>query len=294
MQRLKQLSNLQIALLLSLGVHAALLTLRVVDPEAFDRILQDTSLEVVLVNASSAEAPTQAQVIAQRNLAGGGDAEQGRATSPLPPAPANQAGDSLDEAQRQIEQMQLQQMQLLAQMKRELARLATTDQARPSAQDQPAARAEDERRRQLLDQLAQIEKRINDENARPRRRYVSPSAREGVHAIYYDTLRSRIEDIGTRNFPEDKGVKLYGELSMLLEIDSLGRVVEAEIIQTSGNRLLDRKAQSIVRGAGPYGHFTPQMRAQFDRLVFVSRFRFTREQGLQATVEENQNAPQGR
>ncbi len=294
MQRLKQLSNLQIALLLSLGVHAALLTLRVVDPEAFDRILQDTSLEVVLVNASSAEAPTQAQVIAQRNLAGGGDAEQGRATSPLPPAPANQAGDSLDEAQRQIEQMQLQQMQLLAQMKRELARLATTDQARPSAQDQPAARDEEERRRQLLDQLAQIEKRINDENARPRRRYVSPSAREGVHAIYYDTLRSRIEDIGTRNFPEDKGVKLYGELSMLLEIDSLGRVVEAEIIQTSGNRLLDRKAQSIVRGASPYGHFTPQMRAQFDRLVFVSRFRFTREQGLQATVEENQNAPQGR
>ena len=32
----------------------------------------------------------------------------------------------------QIEQMQLQQMQLLAQMKRELARLATTDQARPN------------------------------------------------------------------------------------------------------------------------------------------------------------------
>ena len=90
------------------------------------------------------------------------------------------------------------------------------------------------------------------------------------------------------------GQLIQRELSMLLEIDSLGRVVEAEIIQTSGNRLLDRKAQSIVRGAGPYGHFTPQMRAQFDRLVFVSRFRFTREQGLQATVEENQNAPQGR
>ena len=293
MQRLKQLSNLQIALLLSLGVHAALLTLRVVDPEAFDRILQDTSLEVVLVNASSAEAPTQAQVIAQRNLAGGGDAEQGRATSPLPPAPANQAGDSLDEAQRQIEQMQLQQMQLLAQMKRELARLATTDQARPSAQDQPAARAEEERRRQLLDQLAQIEKRINDENARPRRRYVSPSAREGVHAIYYDSLRRRIEDIGTRNFPEADGAKLYGELSMLMEVDSLGRVVEAEVIKTSGNRALDRKAQSIVRGAAPYGHFTPAMRSQFDRLVFVSRFRFTRDQGVQASVEDAtpKNAP---
>ena len=247
MQRLKQLSTLQIALLLSLGLHAAVLTLRVVDPEAFDRILQDTPLEVVLVNASTAEKPTKAQVIAQRNLAGGGDAAEGRATSPLPPSPANQAGNALDDAQRQIEQMQAQQMQLLAQMKRELAKISTPDAAQAERSPQ-AARADEERRRQLIDQLAQIEKRINDENARPRRRYVSPAAREGVHALYYDSLRSRIEDIGTRNFPESGGVKLYGELSILIEIDSLGRVVESEIIKSSGNRLLDRKAQSIVRG----------------------------------------------
>jgi protein TonB len=28
------------------------------------------------------------------------------------------------------------------------------------------------------------------------------------------------------------------------------------------------------------------MRGQFDRLVFVSRFRFTRDQGVQASVED--------
>ena len=80
---------------------------------------------------------------------------------------------------------------------------------------------------------------------------------------------------------------------MLMEVDSLGRVVEAEVIKTSGNRALDRKAQSIVRGAAPYGHFTPAMRSQFDRLVFVSRFRFTRDQGVQASVEDAtpKNAP---
>ncbi len=209
----------------------------------------------MLVNASSADKPTKAQVIAQRNLAGGGDAAEGRATSPLPPSPADQTGNALDDAQRQIEQMQVQQMQLLTQLKRELARLSSPETP-PAQRNTAEAQAEEERRRQLIDQLAQIERRINDENARPRRRYVSPSAREGVHAIYYDTLRSRIEDIGTRNFPEDRGVKLYGELTMLLEVDSLGRVVEAEIVSSSGNRLLDRKAQSIVRGAGPYGHFT--------------------------------------
>ncbi|MEY2874073.1 MAG: hypothetical protein RLZZ373_1444 [Pseudomonadota bacterium] len=287
MQRLKQLSPLQTALLLSVGLHAAVLMVRVVDPQAFDRILQDTPLEVVLVNGSTAEKPTKAQVIAQRNLAGGGDAATGTATSPLPPSRADQAGNAIDDATRQIEQMQAQQTQLLTQIKRELAKLNAPEPVQAAADKTPSeAYAEEERRRQLIDQLAQIEKRINDENARPRRRYVSPSAREGVHAVYYDSLRRRIEDIGTRNFPEAEGAKLYGELSMLMEVDSLGRVVEAEVIKTSGNRALDRKAQSIVRGAAPYGHFTPAMRGQFDRLVFVSRFRFTRDQGVQASVED--------
>jgi protein TonB len=284
MQRLKQLSTLQMALLVSLCVHAALLMLRVADPEAFDRILEDTPLEVVLVNASTAAKPQKAQVIAQRNLAGGGDADQGRVTSPLPPALQSQSGDSFEEARRQIQQLQVQQMMLLAQLKRELAAMGQPGQQQGAGSTK--APADEERRRQLLALLAQIEKRIQDENARPRRRFVSPAAREGVHAIYYDTLRRRIEDIGTRNFPEAQGQKLYGELTMLVAVDVDGRVAQAEVIESSRNRTLDRRAISIVKAAAPYGPFTAPMRAQFDQLVFVSRFRFTRDEGLRAAVED--------
>ncbi|MCK6425112.1 MAG: TonB family protein [Burkholderiaceae bacterium] len=283
-QRLKTLSNLQIALLVSLCVHAALLMLRIADPEAFDRILEDTPLEVVLVNASTAASPQKAQVIAQRNLAGGGDAAQGRVTSPLPPALQSQAGDSYEDARRQVEQMQVQQMLLLAQLKRELAAMGQPER-QPGA-GRTLAPAEEERRRQLLALLAQIEKRIHEENARPRRRFVSPAAREGVHAIYYDTLRRRIEELGTRNFPEAQGQKLYGELTMLVAVDVDGRVVQAEVIESSRNRTLDRRAITIVKAAAPYGPFTAAMRAQFDQLVFVSRFRFTRDEGLRAAVED--------
>lgn len=286
MQRLKQLSTLQIALLISVALHAALLLLRAVDPAGFDRILQDSPLEVVLVNASTASKPTQAQVIAQRDLAGGGDAAQGRATSPLPPMMANQTGDALEDTRRQIEQMQAQQMLLLAQVKRELAALPKPDTRQQQTSTTPAQRAEEERRRQLLALLAQIEKRIEVENARPRRRYVSPAAREGVHALYYDNLRRRIEEVGTRNFPETNGNKLYGELTMLVAVNTRGLVVQAEIIQGSGNKLLDKRALSIVRSAGPYGNFTPAMEARFDQLAFVSRFRFTRDEGLRAAVQD--------
>jgi protein TonB len=64
-------------LLASVAVHAALLTVRFVDPESFNRVFEDTPLEVVLVNSRSNEKPDKAKAIAQASLAGGGDAEKG-------------------------------------------------------------------------------------------------------------------------------------------------------------------------------------------------------------------------
>ena len=83
---LRSFSPLQLALGVSVALHAALLTVRFVDPEAFNRVFQDTPLEVILVNAHTNERPEQARAIAQATMAGGGDVDKGRATSPLPPA----------------------------------------------------------------------------------------------------------------------------------------------------------------------------------------------------------------
>ena len=282
-QRLRQLSTLQIALLLSFGVHAALLTVRFVDPEGFNRVFKDTPLEVILVNARSTEPPLKGQAIAQVALAGGGEAQAGRATSPLPPSATSEVGDSLEDARKQIQTLQEQQTQLLAQIRRELAKLPPPDPQRDEGT--PQARAQDEQRRQLLQMLAEIEKRINDENARPRKRYVSPSTSEAVYAIYYDVLKRRIEERGTRNFPEDKGKKLYGELVMLIWVDARGRVLETEIVQGSGQRALDQRAQAIVRAAGPFGPFTEAMRKQADQIAVVSRFHFTRDEALETRFQ---------
>ena len=282
-QRLRQLSTLQIALLLSFGVHAALFTVRFVDPAGFNRVFKDTPLEVILVNARSTEPPLKAQAIAQAALAGGGEAQAGRATSPLPPSATSEVGDSLEDARKQIQTLQEQQTQLLAQIRRELAKLPPPDPQRDEGT--PQARAQDEQRRQLLQMLAEIEKRINDENARPRKRYVSPSTSEAVYAIYYDVLKRRIEERGTRNFPEDKGKKLYGELVMLIWVDARGHVLETEIVQGSGQRALDQRAQAIVRAAGPFGPFTEAMRKQADQIAVVSRFRFTRDEALETRFQ---------
>jgi protein TonB len=278
----KPLSTLQLALLVSLGVHAALATVRFVNPEAFNRVFNDTPLEVVLVNARAKDAPTQAQAIAQATLAGGGEAEQGRATSPLPPEATVQVGDSSEDAHRKIDQLQEEQQQLLAQIRREIAQLPPPDPRREGGT--PQERDQDERRRQLLRMLAEIEKRVNEENARPKKRYISPATREEVYALYYDALRRRIEDRGTRNFPEYQGRKLYGELTMNVTVDALGRVVDAEIVRSSNSRLLDAQAMAIVRAAAPFGAFNAGMRREADQIVVTSRFRFTREDGLETSL----------
>jgi protein TonB len=277
-----RLSTLQLALLASVAVHGVLLAVRFVDPEDFNRIFQDSPLEVVLVNSRSGEPPEKAQAIAQASLAGGGEAARGRATSPLPPSALTELGDANEETRKQIEQLQETQQQLLTQVRRELALLPASDPARD--QGTPEEREQQDRRRQLVEMLAEIEKRINEENARPKKRYISPATREEVYALYYDQLRRKIEDRGTRNFPESQGRKLYGELTMNVTVDAEGRVVETEVVRGSSSKLLDRRAVGIVNAAAPYGRFTAAMRKKADQIVITSRFRFTREDNLETTL----------
>ncbi len=281
MSRLRNFSTLQWALAFSLLVHAALLTIRFVNPEAIERTFKDTPLEVILVNARSDQQPEKAAALAQASLAGGGEAERGRATSPLPSSATARLGDSAEDDARRIEALKEQQNRMLAQVRKALANLPPPDPRATASTTE--AQEREERRKALVKALAEIEKRINEENARPKKRYISPSTREVVYAVYYDELRRRIEERGTTQFPEVDGRKLYGELTMIITVNHTGQVLATEVVQGSGIPLLDRRAQAIVRALS-FGTFSPAMRQQADQIVVVSRFRFTREDGLQTQL----------
>jgi periplasmic protein TonB len=278
---LKSLSTLQLALGLSIAFHAALLTVRFVNPEGFNRVFQDTPLEVILVNAKSNERPDKAMAIAQASLAGGGEAETGRATSPLPSTAEARLGDTPEEDERMIEALKEQQKQLLTQVRKQLANMPPPDLEAVNPSPQTVER--EQKRKALVKILAEIEKRIQEENARPKKRYISPATREAVYAIYYDELRRKIEDRGTTNFPEAAGRKLYGDLTMIITVNADGGVLHTEVVQSSGKPVLDRRAEAIVRSL-EFGRFSDAMRRQADQIVVVSRFRFTRDATLQTQM----------
>ncbi|MBO7411177.1 MAG: TonB family protein [Ottowia sp.] len=285
----RSLSTLQWALAFSVLLHAGLLTVRFVNPEAIERMFRSTELEVVLVNAATNERPDKPQAIAQVSLAGGGDAkEEGRMTaSPLPASPESSAGEDLvEERQQRVSELMQEQVELLARVEASLAALPRPDPERLAAGDEEA-KAQEERLKAMLDLYATIKRRIDEENSRPRKRYLSPATLGTTYAEYYDNMRQAIEKRGTERFPEAAGRKLYGELVMGILVNHDGRVLEAHVEKSSGIRLLDRQAEAIVASAAPFGEFTPAMKKDTDQFDVTALFKFTRR-GLETTLQSDE------
>lgn len=287
--RLPNLSPLQWALGMSLAAHALLLGLRLGAPEAVERAFQSPPLSVILVNRASPTPPQRPQALAQADLDGGGSARSGLAATPLPAAERNAAGDAPRDARTALQRLQHSEREMLSAARSQIVMLQRALQAHdvpPQVQQ-----AMEEQHRELLDLIGAIERRIELNNASPRRRFVGPSTRSVPYALYYDHMRQRIERLGTADFPQRDGHKLYGRLIMAITVDSAGRVLRAEVVRGSGDAMLDRMARAIVEAAQPFGSFDARMLRDADQIVVVAGFDFTREGGLNTDMHAAPPAP---
>lgn len=287
--------TLSIAVAASVLLHGALLAVRFAPPTAFQFKPADPGLEVILVNSRHDRKPVKAEALAQANLDGGGHAEAGRSKSPLPDMQRTDNGDAMKAIQRRIEELE-QQQRMLAQVnkKSRLAAPRIKNENRPKeVQQHVDGKDATESAREILRREAEIAKRIEDENKRPKKTFISPSTREVGYAMYFDSVRQRIEKFGTLNFPQKDGKKLYGELTMSIAIFQDGKIYKTDhddgimIDRSSGNPALDEAAKRIVRRAAPFGAFAKNMRSsdRDDVWVMTTRFKFTREDALEAELQ---------
>jgi len=280
---------LMIAVACSVLAHAALLAIRFAAPDAFRMQPADPGLEVILVNAKHAQAPVKADALAQANLDGGGNAETGRAQSPLPDLRKVENGDSIKALQRRIAELEQQQNSVLTRVaKSQFNRAPVAEKDKPDPSRTGADNVDSTK--EIARMTAEITQRINDENKRPKKTFISPSTREVGYAMYYKAMQKRVEEVGTLNFPQQNGRKLYGELVVYIPIFQDGTLYEKEggphIERSSGNPALDKAALAIVRRAAPFGKFPANMRStdKDDLWIVVTRFKFTREEKLQAEL----------
>ncbi len=289
MKSFSQLTPLKIAIFASVLLHGALLMVRFVAPEAFQLKPADPGLEVILVNAKHAKAPLKADALAQANLDGGGNADTGRSVSPLPDLHRNEAGESFEAKQRRIAELEESQKNLLTQTHKSLYTAhPVADQDKPDPNRSGADLVESSK--MLARAAAEIGQRIEDQNKRPKKTFITPSTREVGYAMYYKDMQKRVEEIGTLNFPQHNGKKMYGELVVYIPIFQDGTIYQKDggvrVEKSSGNPDLDKAALAIVRRAAPFGRFPPKMLSsdKDDLWVIITRFNFTREEKLEAEL----------
>lgn len=293
MKLLLENRTLSIAFAASVLVHGALLAVRFVAPDSFQFKPMDPGLEVILVNAKHDRAPVKAEALAQANLDGGGNADAGRSKSPLPDMRKSEDGDGMKAIQRRIEELEKQQQRMQAQISKKSPLVTSTKDLVKPKENQSHGTDAAESAQEILRREAEIHKRIEDENKRPKKTFISPSTREVGYAMYFDSVRQRIEKIGTLNFPQKDGRKIYGELTMSISIFQDGKIYIKDrdegitVERSSGNPALDEAAKRIVRRAAPFGAFAKNMRSsdKDDVWVMTTRFKFTRDDALEAELQ---------
>jgi protein TonB len=269
---------LHAAIVASLVIHGIALSLHFRLPDVLRWKAPNTTLEVVLVNSKTREAPTRPSVLAQANLDRGGNVDEDRrAATPLPVTEPRDAGKDLAEAQRRVRQLEAQQKRLLALARKAKAKVQAEAQRSAPAEeraDQPSGRDLADMALATMRLQAQIDKQVEEYQKRPRKKFIGANASEYRFAQYEEDWRIKVEKVGMLNYPQEARGKLYGNLRMTVTLRPDGSVDSVELDRSSGLKVLDDAAFKIVRLAARYAPFPPDIRRDTDLLVITRTWFF--------------------
>ena len=248
--------NLKKALVLSVFLHALLLLVHFSKPKADTAFSRP--LEVILVNAQSQKTPTDAKVLAQVALDGGG-----------------QADDKVNQRELIASQERLKELEAL---QRNLAgaELRTTPQ-NEVLDTRPGNDPKSQRALEIKRLQAQIADNIKSYNERPRKHFFSPRTSPYAFAIYEEAWRAKVEQVGNANYPDELKGRIYGKLRLTAYVRADGTLEDVEVDRSSGSAVLDRAALRILRMSTPFPPFPSEMRQKADILAITRTWVFSRD-----------------
>jgi protein TonB len=240
------------------------------------------TLEITLSTFKSEQAPKDADFLAQDNQQGSGTLEHKAAPTTTEQAPfqdtqvnrvtppaAPQPPAARQEAPKAAVATRSPQAQKTP-VKREETPPA------PPARQAPVFDAA-----QLSSEIASLEAELAQDiqqyAKRPKiHRLNAASTMRDKGAWYKDEWRKKVERIGNLNYPDGaRRQQIYGSLRLLVSINRDGTLFEVQVLESSGQPLLDQAALRIVRLAAPFAPFTGDL-ADIDRLEIIRTWRFER------------------
>ena len=233
------------------------------------------TLEVVMVNAATELSPTQAKLLAQNNMDGGGQADLLNASQALP-----RTGDT--GARIEIESLTKKQMQLESEQQSLLTRMQSSEsvslaRTTPYFMKESNAPGMDDKDQESVLQnakLAILSQQVQDYNQRPRKHFDAPSTQAIRYAPYIDQWRQRVEQIGAQHYPHSSGKTLYGKVQATLTIRSNGTLSDITIDRPSDQPVLNQSVLRIAQLSAPFAPFPPDMAKEIDQLVLTRTWHF--------------------
>lgn len=240
------------------------------------------SLRVTLLNDSREieRDPDEPEFLADANRRGGGPAEDGRRVTTTLAAddPSLRFGEPLaaDSSDAVPGTPSEQVEQLVARSRTDVAMRSPPELSGESVSTPAQAAAlilQSEQRTAAaeVDVEARVPRSVADEGI------ASPDTRESALAAYLVGWRTRVERIGTGNFPRrllEQGRELANPtLEVTLAAD--GELERAVVRRSSGNAELDQAAIAILRRAAPFEPLPAAVRAEYDVLRFAYDWEFS-------------------
>jgi len=281
---------MQSATALSVGVHLFVaLGVGFVGIDAKRFAPPHNIMDVVLVNAKSETRPTNAKLLAQANLDGGGNTDEAlQARTPLPAIEQSAARNDAQAAQERVTQLEAEVKQLMTQA-RAAAKVVQGEVAAPSGSTAPVAASD---LMQMNTEIAKLEAELSKQydayQQRPKKKYIGARASEYRFAQYVDNWRLKIERIGNLNYPEEARTRgIHGQLQLTVGIRANGEVESIEINRSSGKRVLDNAAKRIVQLAAPYEKFPDSIKRDTDIIYIVRTWMFVKGEMLETEGVDN-------
>lgn len=215
------------------------------------------TLDVILTQTATADAPKQADFIAQSNNRGGGDRDKAQRPrdDQVAQVPKPQPGVAAQPLTAQAPPPAPEPTQRL------LATVGTSTRQVPLPEEQPNSDPSPlPTGRELMQQsvemarlAAEIERRQELYAKRPRRKFISASTHQYEYAAYMRGWVQKVERVGNLNYPEEaRRQGLSGRLIMTVSVGRNGEVKGVLINRSSGRKLLDDAAIRVVQLAAPF------------------------------------------
>jgi protein TonB len=214
------------------------------------------TLDVILTETTSPLTQSQADFLAQASNQGGGEHEKSNRPrdAQIGQLPQAESGVAPRAMRAQSPSLQPPPEARVISSPRADTR-APMPEATPQADETPLPRGPEKIDRDLAMARLAAEIHLRSERyaKRPKRKFVSASTQEYAYAGYLRAWVDRVERVGNLNYPDEaRRRRLAGTLVISVAIRRDGSVERAEIIQSSGTRLLDDAALRIARLAEPY------------------------------------------